>query len=50
LPVLEKVSTDDLINLSYNAKLTYRKITYPGLDNQPTGHGESLSDFPQKGV
>jgi hypothetical protein len=23
---------------------------YPGIDNQATGKGESLSDFPQKGV
>ncbi len=26
------------------------KYRYPGLDNQPTGQGSSLSDFPQKGV
>ncbi len=25
-------------------------VGYPGLDNQPTGQGENLSDFPQKGV
>ena len=26
------------------------KLIYPGLSNQPTGQGESIGDFPQKGV